>query len=467
MTLFLQVVAYGLALWLGLYLIERDPRNTALRLAGLGLFSYALALGVDVLEPRVAGPGPDGALSRFGEALPFLPALLWSGAVAHLLPPDSEERPRLVRAWRYGCLPIAALLLTLPAEWTRVQSGDGAARSLLAGVRAVVVVLPLLLALGPLSRSYRSARSRGAAGLLLVAALLLTLSTAMLLLPLGMLPRTWILLSIGVDLLLLGVAVAVLDAFDQGEALLPHLFRSFDYSLLAALLLGGQVALAMLLGGGATPALLALLLALIATAVATQVFLGRLQAALDQVAFGAFPRLRERRAALRAEAEAAPRLSDDPGLEGMDEAEFARLTRRALGQMGDLPRLAANPLTRLPALERRLALRGARDDALERAIELKALLGESIERLKPRGKGEFGTSDEWRPYNALYFPYVAGLKPYSSRARYDKLSPSEREALEWLRAEVPERTLYNWQSAAAKLVALDLRETSGLERVRS
>jgi len=53
-----------------------------------------------------------------------------------------------------------------------------------------------------------------------------------------------------------------------------------------------------------------------------------------------------------------------------------------------------------------------------------------------------------------------GLKPYSRRSANghdDHTGPAAREALAWLRASVPERTLYNWQNAAAALVAQDLR----------
>jgi hypothetical protein len=97
---------------------------------------------------------------------------------------------------------------------------------------------------------------------------------------------------------------------------------------------------------------------------------------------------------------------------------------------------------------------------LERAAVLKTLLAESIARLKPLTGEDFGASDEWRYYNALYFPYVAGLKPYSRRTLHDDgLAPAEQAALDWFQAQVPERTLHNWQNAAARLVAQDLRET--------
>ena len=113
----------------------------------------------------------------------------------------------------------------------------------------------------------------------------------------------------------------------------------------------------------------------------------------------------------------------------------------------------------LEHVAKRLDRRRAPDEPLERAAELKALLAECIARLKPRspGGGDFGTSDEWRHYNALYFPYVAGLKPYSSRATHDGLDPASRAALDWFQTTIPERTLHNWQNAAAKLIAQDLR----------
>ena len=131
--------------------------------------------------------------------------------------------------------------------------------------------------------------------------------------------------------------------------------------------------------------------------------------------FANAPALRRARAGLREVTSALPRVDPDLDLEGLDDAAFVRLTRRALSHYGDLPRLAGSPLVRLPLVTRRLAARGAADDALERAAELKAVLAESIARLKLRGPAPFGTSDEWRHYNALYFPYVAGLRPYSRR----------------------------------------------------
>jgi hypothetical protein len=161
---------------------------------------------------------------------------------------------------------------------------------------------------------------------------------------------------------------------------------------------------------------------------------------------------------LRASAEALPKIAETLDADISDQAELARLTRRALSQMGNLPKLAASPLTRLPVVEQRLARANGGDNTLERAAALKFLLTEAILRLKPTNGDDFGVTDEWRHYNALYFPYVIGLKPYSRRADYTDLDNVGRQALEWFHLQVPERTLYHWQNAAAQLVAQYLQE---------
>jgi hypothetical protein len=176
---------------------------------------------------------------------------------------------------------------------------------------------------------------------------------------------------------------------------------------------------------------------------------------VDQIAFFNAPELRRARAVQRAEDNAAQRLDAARNPLDLPSKEFDRLTRRALSQMGNLPKLASSPLTRLPLVTQRLLQNGQAEGTLARAAELKTVLTESIVKLQPRDEGVFGTTDAWRHYNALYFPYVVGLRPYSRRAIHDE---AYEAALDWFRTQVPERTLYNWQTAAARLVARDLRE---------
>jgi hypothetical protein len=292
----------------------------------------------------------------------------------------------------------------------------------------------------------------------LVASIFFALGSGFVLLNLDWIPHTWTILAIGLDLELLGFAIAYLDAFEQGETFLPDFIRSFATSALAAVLFGGQVAFAMAISTGVTQSMMELLLASITLAILTQVFSEPIQVGLDRFVFARLPRLRQERAELRSAANALPRNAMTREIDSLDEDVFLRITRRALSHFGDLPKLASSPLTHLPIIEKRLNARNAQPKTLERAAELKNLLAESIERLKPPSGETFGTSDEWRFYNALYYPYVVGLRPYSRRGNYQTLTPENKTILTWFQTTVPERTLYNWQNAAAALIANDLRE---------
>lgn len=454
-TLAAVVLLYGFALWLGLYLIRRDPQSARMRDTGLGLVAYACALACGALADTATHHTT--VLTRLRWPLVLLPALCWTGALIHLLPEDLPARGRLVRGWAFA-LPLVAGALLLLSLLTPIFADGQRAAPL---VVDAIILLPMLALVARIGQAARG-RAREMVGVLAVVTLFFTLSMGLLLVPLSGLPRLWAALLVGVDIVGLGLVIARFDAFDQGEALLPDMLRSFDAALLSALVFGGQVALVAALTTGPTASLLALLLAVIATAIALPTFADSLGALLDRAALGRLPQVRTARAELRAEVAALPRANPALDPATLDEAEFARLTRRALSHFGDLPRLSASPLTQLPLITRRLCDRNAPDDALERAAELKAALAESVARLKPRVGGDFGTSDEWRHYNALHWPYIVGLKPYSLRADSRPADPAARDALEWLRSSVPERTLYNWQNAAAKLVAHDLhtRETA-------
>lgn len=392
--LILELFIYALALWLGLYLLARNPSRLRLAGAGLGLLAFAASLAANLLSDFAPSPSLTQTLTRWHETLPFFAALFWLAALLYLWP-SASQRMRILLSMA-ACLLIGGMILfAFPPAW---------------------------------------------------------------------LPRRWLLVALMVDFILLGLAAAVSDARDEGQALLPDLFRSFDYALGYALLFGGLVTAAMVWGTGLTFPMLALLLAVLAAAIITQTFADAVQSSLDRVAFAHLPHLRRARADLRAAASALPRLGPPVDFAALDEAEFTRLTRRALSHLSDLPHLAASPLTYLPVIETRLAQRNAPDNTLERAAELKSLLIESIDRLKPRDQGEFGATEAWRYYNALYFPYVAGLKPYSRRADTPNgHNPISYQALEWFQTQVPERTLHNWQNAAAKLVAQDLRETLNVQ----
>ena len=391
-----QTILFFLTFWLGCYLIARDASRLQLWLAGLGMLAFSA--GVVSLLLGTFAPSAQMALAlyRLQRLFVLLPALFWLGAMIWLIPNRAAWEARYGRQQQLLGLSMACILAY--------------------GLVISVIIIP---------------------GRQTIPA--------------------WVGTFIALDLFIFGLVITQLDASDKGEAWLYHFLRAFDYSFFAALIFGGQIVLVMRYSFGLNFPLVLLLLASVAASVLIQTFSDLVQGWLDRIAFFNAPQLRQARAAQRAEDSAAQRLDATLDLLDVPLAEFERLTRRALSQMGNLPKLASSPLTRLPMVSQRLAQNGQPDGTLIRASELKTALTESITKLQPRDEGEFGTTDAWRHYNALYFPYVVGLRPYSRRAFHNE---DYQDVLVWFRSQVPERTLYNWQTAAACLVARDLRERS-------
>lgn len=403
----LHIFFFGFTLWLGAYLLARGSQKTTVHLTGWGLLAYALALALQIL---------------FGQAvllILLLPALLWIGAALHLLPEEDNLRPNLIRAWMVASIPLA--ILTLLNTWF-----------------AALIVLELVLCAVMIARLATRSQFKNTLALLAAIALFVTLSAGLLILPLNWLPLPWALSLLGFDLILLGVTIVFWDAFDEGQSIRAHLLRSF----VSALYYAGAMALL----AGWFKASMTLVLLLLTFGILTQTFSDVIQSLLDRLTLSR--QVNDDRQTLREAADALPLLSAlEPAT--VDEEQFTRLTRRALSHLGDLPKLATSPLVNLPNIQG--------ENPLDRAHALKSLLVASIQKLKPQSQSKFGGTDEWRYYNALYFPYVLGLKPNTRRANYASLDEASRAALEWFQANVPERTLHNWQNIAARMIAEDLR----------
>lgn len=425
-TLLLLVIFYCFSLWLGLYLIQRDWRKGYLRMAGLGLCSYAIALGFRALVFIALNDA--NALNLLHQFFIYQPALLWAGGLLHLLPDESKAR-NLIPFYYYGQILATELLIS----FNLAGVFPGWAVVLAVGLPIFVYLILLICEQAKFQQDSRLA-------LTLVGTIFFGLSMGMFI-PNDLFPQFWVILAMGLDLMLLGWGIAIYDAFQEGHTLRRSMWRSLQTTFFICLLIGGQVALAAL-GLGVNPALLSLLLGLLATGIA-------------MVAFA--PHLGLVNSARAVESSAR---NIDPGIDfdAITDTDFIRYTRRALSYLDDLPKLASSPLTQLPLIEARLSKRQANIDTLARANELKAVLVEGIVRLKPHTNILFDSTNEWRYYNAVYFPYVAGIKPSRRQQVKDGLADHEIAALEWFRREVPERTLHNWQNKAAELIARSLRE---------
>lgn len=436
---FVNLISFAFSSWLGLFLLARGS-HPRLRLTAWGLLFYAAALIVDT--------------SSFSLTLRLFPPILWVGALLYLDQHITDNHPILHKFWMWILIPVTFLLggfflidpsasSDFPYQWI----------SLLIGLTPLIWTLILL-------QDYITIfQPKQAAGILFIATIFFGLGEGFLLFPTDWLPQEYILPAIGVDLLFLGFCIAWFDAFDEGETFLPDMIRSFILTSIIVLIFAGQVGFVIAIQTGLTEGMNLLLTTIVVASIFMAVFGNSLQNLLDGLAFSQNPAVRDARIRLVTESVILSRKDTEIDLSKMNEEERSRITRRALSHFGNLNRLASNPLTQLPLIDVRMKERNISDTTLDRANELKLLLTESIMKLKPQGSRDFDTTDEWHFYNALFFPYVAGMRPYS-RLQEKELVGIEQEALEWFQSFVPERTLHNWQNTAAKLIANDLWENN-------
>jgi hypothetical protein len=441
----MSAVVFGLSWWLGLYLLARGPRKPVLALAAIGLTSFAVVVALDAL--RTSGGVHAGWLTTLEVYLMVVPGIAWFAVLLEMARPTDTWRSRVGELAAVGVVAAGAFIGAALAG--SVSGPLRLGHWVMFGVISLANLGAMVLAVR------RQSRPRRVIGAAVVATLFFALGNAILVIPLGLVPSWLALASTGCDVVLLGIAVALWDAFDEGQALRADMLRSFIGTVVVATLFGGQALIGMAVTAQHT-ALTVLLFTSLGIAITINVLADPLAGVLDRLAFSRSPDLRADRAALR-DAEAALPLRSASPLDGVSDDTFIRLTRRALGHYGDLSKLVASPLTALPAIDRRLAERGAPDQPLERANELKALLADRIAALKPRDGGDFGTTEQWRHYNSLYFPYVVGVRAYAQNATAAGLDPVARQAWQWFVTEVPQRSLHNWQNAAARVIAADLR----------
>src|SRR6476619_7302582 len=339
----LSAVVFTLSWWLGLYLLARDPRKPVLVLAAIGLTSFASVVALDAV--RVVS-GSD-VLSSVEVYLVTVPGIAWFAVLLEMSRPSDTWRGRASEIALVVCVAAVAFFGAAMAgnvdgplrmgHWVMFAAVSVAAVA--AMVKAVLVKPP-----------------QPVVTFVVLATLFFALGNAILIIPLGLVPSWLALASTGFDVALLGVAVAIGDAFDEGQALRKDMLRSFVGTMVVAALFGGQLLIGLAVVGQNTT-MAVLLFTSLAIAIAINVLADPLAGLLDRLAFSRSPDLRADRAALRSTEAALPLRSGNP-LEGMDEDTFVRVTRRALGHYGDLSKLVASPLTASTDVDARLSPRG-------------------------------------------------------------------------------------------------------------
>ncbi|OOK79521.1 putative membrane protein [Mycobacterium kansasii] len=88
----LSAAVFTLSLWLGLYLLARDPRKPVLVLAATGLCGFALVVALDAV--RTTSVGHAALLSRLEIYLVAVPGVAWLAVLLELARPCDSWRAR-------------------------------------------------------------------------------------------------------------------------------------------------------------------------------------------------------------------------------------------------------------------------------------------------------------------------------------------------------------------------------------
>ena len=185
----LTVMCFGLAWWLGLYLVERDPQTpyvAVIRRVGLGLVGYALILASESVRRSIVNDALADVLNWFQATLVYLPAVMVTGFVAAAAPRRWMSPIDLGRLWwwLFSAFLIVVALGCLVAQPPPVRGvrgvggataggwGTGLIQCLMAlAVLAMVLVTVAFLWQHRVKRAHLVGEYRHIAGLLFVLAI--------------------------------------------------------------------------------------------------------------------------------------------------------------------------------------------------------------------------------------------------------------------------------------------------------
>ncbi len=281
----LSAVVFTLSGWLGLYLLARDPRKPVLILAAIGLCGFALVLALDAV--RNTSMAHAQLLGQLEIYLVAVPGVAWFGVLLELS--VAPERPWARKAELLLIAAVGALALLGATIAGSVAGPLRPGHWLMFAVISAATLGAMVAVL------VRPAQPMPVVGVVIVATLFFALGNAILVIPLGLVPSWLALASTGFDVLLLGVAVAVWDAFDEGQALRADMLRSFAGAMAVAGVLGGQALIGLALirdEPTASTVLTVLLFTSLSIAIAVQVLADPLAGVLDRLAFSKSPALR-------------------------------------------------------------------------------------------------------------------------------------------------------------------------------
>jgi hypothetical protein len=484
-----QVVGWGVFLWLGLYLLTRSTqRSLTSGVILLGLFAQAAFFLSGALANNRPTLGQLVRLERWFWWSSVVPvaAWFWARSLIHqTLLREARRRSQIER----GVVAVAALILILVGNTTNLLLDFARPQTLGSGAQTVgagpwylgfvgFVVLTAVGAAAHLAQAARAAQAQepiirrhlwaltAGAALFGVGAVILGLRFAV---PLTFSPALgygWILLG----LLATGVSLARFALLLDGQNVRRDLLHSLSEMLLLQAIYIGLLSQVIALDSASLAALVGLI-------ALTHTTLDRGRSWLDRLFFRREERLARTESRryttvlgttpVARPAEAAP--SSPPAPSGPPPKAWNDHVRRAISGLKNPPQLASNPLLASTLVEQQLLAAQQADTRLNRVAGLRELLIAQIEGLRPGG--EAGAGEAWRFYNVLYYPYVREInrktainevrRLHDERRRAGVREPTQHEhMLIWL-ADIDEDTFYKWQRKASDMIAANLWESGG------
>jgi hypothetical protein len=444
---FIQITTYFVSLTLAGYVLSRG-RFQALPILTAGiLICYAIIQTDQFLGANFAGQ-TDLIGRVFWLAYP-LPVALWV-RMAILLRPGAELDQTLDRLWWSLVLPVAMVLVIGGMIGNDLFIFASYEPGPLYWVFPLYNIVLMSIGLGLHYHNYQRLSHQDSMRKIFMVLVLASIGylVSMMVLLADLLPAPWLFVLLASDYILLGLAGIAYDAFSEGQRIQQDLGMTFIKGALVTGVVVMPWTVALMLSNVQTLSLgIALFFSqgVIAIGISLQ---DDIEGWLEQLILRRRNRQREDLRTLLLNSVRQPDPISINTIENPDE--FIRLTRRALSHLPNLPRLAASPLTDMPLV---LARVEPNANSLQRAQELRQLLRECIETLRPQSETRYGIGEEWRFYNALYYPYVAGLSPYKRTPPSETLTDELKVVLRWFQQEVPPRTLYNWQNRGAEMIA--------------
>jgi hypothetical protein len=226
---------YSLLLWLGVYIIQRDIKNTNLLLLGLSLFFSGVYYGGEILLTYTTKANIPLLATR--DICFFLSFLLLLGAILSHLPTSSSKRSPLIKLWGYLLSPLL-LIASVNLFFLQAQTYFVYYRILLT-LALIALLIFLIISFTTLRKKCGQRLHKTS---LLIGASIYLGSLVVMLIDFHV---TLFIMLNSVGLIAITFTLFILEITERGERWFLDFIYSLDYTFLITVVITGQVILAI------------------------------------------------------------------------------------------------------------------------------------------------------------------------------------------------------------------------------